>query len=73
MKQVLKNQTAFCVRCGNEYSALRQELGYDTCLVCGEQEAKKEKARKAKCLAPSFNKGPIQYIATKQQALDIGR
>jgi hypothetical protein len=28
-----------CIECGEEYSVKRLELGYETCLDCGEQAA----------------------------------
>lgn len=31
---------ATCIKCGDEFSDKRKALGYDTCLDCGEQEAK---------------------------------
>ena len=31
---------AICNKCGNEFPDKRKELGYDTCLYCGEREAK---------------------------------
>jgi len=30
---------ANCINCEENYSNKRQELGYATCLACGEQEA----------------------------------
>jgi hypothetical protein len=38
-----------------------------------EARAQEEKARKAKCVAPVYNKGPYQYIATEEQAKWVGR
>jgi len=31
---------ATCIKCGNEFSEKRKALGYDTCLYCGEKEAR---------------------------------
>jgi hypothetical protein len=64
---------ATCNECLTNYSDNRLALGYTTCLACGETNAKSEKKRKAKCIAPVYNKGAYQYIATKEQAKDIGR
>ena len=64
---------ANCIECLSEYPDARADLGFKTCLVCGEQHARVEKAHKARCVAPAFNKGPMTYIATLEQAKDIGR
>ena len=32
-----------------------------------------EKARKAKCSAPAYNKGAYQYVGTVQAARGVGR
>ena len=62
-----------CIDCGEEYSRKRKELGYDTCLDCGRKVAVKEILRKAKCIAPAFNKGAYMYIASKEAAKDAGK
>ena len=31
---------AECISCGEEYSDKRLALGYETCLICGENEAR---------------------------------
>ena len=31
----------FCIKCDMEYPKARHQLGYRTCLSCGEQQAKK--------------------------------
>ncbi len=31
---------AECIECGEEYADKRAELGYKTCLVCGEADAR---------------------------------
>ena len=43
-----------CSVCGEEYNPKRKQLGYSTCLVCGDKEAKKSIAHKKKCTAPLF-------------------
>ena len=48
-----------CVECGDDYSPKRYELGYLTCLECGDKEATRQIIRKAKCTAPAYNKGAI--------------
>lgn len=37
-----------CYECASSYNLARQKLGYDTCLECGEKEARKRKF----CVAP---------------------
>ena len=64
---------AICVECWAEYPVRRKELGYNTCLECVEANARREKAHKAKCTAPAFNKGAYQYIGSVQVAKSIGR
>lgn len=64
---------AICVECWEEYNPKRRELGYRTCLECGDANARVEKARKAKCSAPAYNKGAYQYVGSVQAARSIGR
>ena len=64
---------AECVKCGEQHSYKRRELGYHTCLGCGSTEAMKEILRKATCIAPAFNKGAYMYIHTPQDAKDAGK
>lgn len=37
-----KELIAYCNKCGAEFDIKRQELGYKTCLNCGEKEARKD-------------------------------
>lgn len=60
-------------KCGNSIHPKRLELGYFTCLLCGEKEAQKEATRKARSAAPAYNKGAYQYVTSKQMAKDVGR
>lgn len=62
---------ALCM-CGEEYSDKRKELGYNTCLECGEKEARLEISNKARSTAPAYNKGPHMYI-TKRWVKDVGK
>ena len=62
-----------CSVCGEEYNPKRKQLGYSTCLVCGDKEAKKSIAHKKKCTAPLFNKGGYQYVSNRETAKWIGR
>ena len=48
---------AFCI-CGDYIPALRSELGYKTCLKCGEDRAKQVRH----CIAP-INKSNYMFIS----------
>ena len=41
MKDSNKERTAFCSHCGYMFPVARRELGYDTCIVCGDRAAKR--------------------------------
>ena len=62
-----------CIKCHEDFSPRRLELGYRTCLDCGGKAAMIEKARKAKCSAPAYNKGAYHYVGTVQAARGVGR
>ena len=62
-----------CIVCGDHYSGRRKDLGYRTCLSCGDKVARKEIEHKKKCSAPLFNKGSYQYVSSKEAAKWIGR
>jgi predicted nucleic acid-binding Zn-ribbon protein len=62
-----------CHKCGEEYSDARADLGYRTCLDCGESNAVAESQRRAKCTAPAYNKGPYMYVYTVDQVKDCHR
>jgi len=64
---------AICIECYSEYPEKRKNIGYKTCIVCGDKEASKEAIRKSKCIAPLFNKGAYQYIGNIKEAKYIGR
>ena len=64
---------AICIECYSEYPEKRKDIGYKTCIVCGDKEAKIESIRKSKCIAPLFNKGAYQYIGNIKEAKYIGR
>ena len=64
---------AICIDCGASYNYKRLELGYRTCLDCGDTRASAESKRKAKCTAPAYNKGAYQYVGTVQAAKGVGR
>ena len=64
---------AECIECGQKYNYKRKQIGYKTCLECGSICATREILRKAKCIAPAFNKGGYMYIHSVQDAKDAGR
>ena len=53
-----------CEFCGEHYPVKRKELGYRTCLDCGDLHAQEEKVAKSKRIAPAFNKGAYQLITS---------
>jgi anaerobic ribonucleoside-triphosphate reductase len=69
----MTKKIAECVKCGEQYSYRRRELGYYTCLECGRHEALKEIVRRSTCVAPAFNKGAYIYIHSQQDAKDAGK
>jgi hypothetical protein len=60
-------------KCGKKIKLGRYKLGYNTCVNCGEHEARKEVERRKSCVAPLYNKGAYQYIGSLDQAINIGR
>ena len=68
----LKEHIKYC-KCGDEIEIERYNLGYRTCLHCGELLAKREIARKKECVAPAYNKGAYQYIYSIDMAKDVGK
>ena len=62
---------AICHYCGDEYNKKRQDLGYRSCLDCGQVHAQKEKDYKAKCTAPAYNKSAYFYVSSKEQVVGV--
>jgi predicted nucleic acid-binding Zn-ribbon protein len=60
-------------KCGNEYSDKRKELGYETCLDCGEREAQELVSKKKEQIAPAYNKGPLMFITSMKMVKDLGK
>lgn len=56
---------AICTACGEDYPRRRKALGYDTCLTCGEQEARA--ARAGWCVAPIAHKQAATLITHREQ------
>lgn len=63
----------YCIKCDMEYPNARHQLGYRTCLSCGDLDATKIANQKSKQTAPLFNKGAYQYIPSLSQTKFIGR
>jgi hypothetical protein len=55
-----------------EVDPRRIALGYTTCLVCGEIEAKQEIERKSKRVAIAYDKGNYQYITDDTDLTELG-
>lgn len=54
-------------KCGNIIPQGRIDIGYTTCLPCGEKAAKKEIIRRKSCITIPYNKGPYMYAGSKEQ------
>ena len=59
--------------CGETFPKARFDLGFKTCLRCGESKAQKEIEFKRTCVAPAYNKGAYQYIGSEEMARDAGK
>ena len=55
---------AFCSQCGDTYPLRRQELGYRTCLACGEAAARLVKFT----VIPAYSKGAYQVVSKQDVA-----
>jgi len=64
-------KTTICRYCGEDYPMKRFDLGYLTCLDCGDIKAQEEKAFKAKCTAPAYNKSAYFYVSSKEQVVGV--
>lgn len=51
---------ASCMICGEPVPVGRTNLGYKTCLTCGETEARKE--RESWCVVQEYGKGGYQFV-----------
>lgn len=69
----MNKMKAKCLNCGELYNYKRRQLGYKTCLDCGDISAMREIIRKSTCIAPAFNKGGYMYIHSVQDAKDAGK
>lgn len=64
-------KNAICYLCGETYPARRKEIGYNTCLECGGQEAEMERVAKSKRITVAYNKGPVMYITSPEAVKGI--
>ena len=64
---------AKCVKCDKGFNPKRKDLGYSTCLDCGDKDATIQTLRKSRCTAPAYNKGAYMYVTNAGMAKDIGR
>lgn len=64
---------AMCIKCGEEFSEKRKELGYNICLYCGEVEAKESKFKKSEKVVVAYNKGPLIYVPTVEEFKNLGK
>jgi len=62
-----------CEECGENFSEKRAELGYKTCLKCGEEDAQKEISKRKLRIAVLCNKSSYQYICSDKDLLTIGK
>jgi len=52
-----------CKECGEEFAQKRANLGYRTCLFCGETTAKRQIKEKQSRILPAFNKGGYTMLS----------
>ena len=56
--------TAFCARCGDTYPLRRAQLGYRTCLACGNDDARMVRFT----VMPAYSKGAYQVVSKQDIA-----
>jgi len=61
-----------CSLCREKIPTARANLGYSTCLECGEEAAQRLADQRKTQVAPTYNKGAYQYI-TLEDTKTIGR
>ncbi len=62
-----------CIKCSKNFNKKRAELGYKTCLGCGDVAATRETLRKCRSVAPAYNKGAYTYVYSVEQAKSLGK
>jgi hypothetical protein len=56
-----------CVMCGDYLAAARWELGYRTCLFCGEEQAREERTHW--CVVPMHKSN---YVLVREKEMLLG-
>ena len=64
---------AACEECGENFSEIRAELGYKTCLKCGEKDAQIEIDKRKLRIAIPYNKGPYMLILSEKELTSLGK
>jgi predicted nucleic acid-binding Zn-ribbon protein len=64
---------AKCIDCGGFFSSRRYDLGYKTCLECGEENIRAINEQLKNQCAPAYNKGAYMFITDMQMVKDLGR
>ena len=59
-----------CVRCGHSYPKARKQLGYRTCLSCGDKSARNQIEEKKSRVTCAYNKSGLMYVADIKTTLD---
>ena len=59
-----------CVRCGHSYPKARKQLGYRTCLSCGDKSARNQIEEKKSRVTCAYNKSGLMYVAYIKTSLD---
>jgi predicted nucleic acid-binding Zn-ribbon protein len=55
---------AYCTKCGDDYPQGRRNLGYTTCLECGDKQARLVTFT----VMPAYSKGAYQLISREDVA-----
>lgn len=55
---------AFCTKCGDTYPMARHNLGYRTCLACGDRDARQVSF----IVMPAYSKGAYQVLSREDVA-----
>lgn len=59
-----------CVSCGDTYSAARRLAGYQLCLPCGEDRARKDRA--SWCVLTPHKQGAMYFTAESAREVAAG-
>ena len=51
-----------CVNCGASYLLARKQIGYRTCLPCGDKTATRQTQEKASRVTCAYNKSGLMYV-----------